>query len=299
MKNKIFTYIALCLLLTVATAMLGACEDWNEPRPLEFETIGPDAQQPDLYARYTQSLREYKKQPHYIVYARLDNAPDVSTSEKDFLRAMPDSLDFVAMARSAQLTAFDREDMRRVQTEKGTRILWYADLNEGNTAVDKAIAGMTSEGFDGISLAFAGAEVPDPDIIEKLTAVAGPRSNIGKVLLFEGNPAVLPEALREAFDYIVLSTSKLTTAYDLKFQIEYARQFAGIPAAKIIITAAPGGKLNDIGMESIIGTAQCVISTGPVAGLGIYQAGNDYYDPLTNYKTIREAIRLLNPSPLN
>ena len=299
MKNYISLHTILCAFLLGASAMLiNACSDWNEPETLKFDTIGPESQNPELYARYTESLKEYKKRPHYLVYARLDNAPKVSVSEKDFLRGMPDSLDYVVLTRPEQITDFDREDMKKVQADMDTRILWYADLFKDKDAINKAVSGMSAEGFDGISLSITRTNVPDATQLEKLFASAGPRSKSGKMLFFEGNPADLPTDLHNAFDYIVLNTSGLATAYDLVFQIDHARQFAGIPSSKLIISAAPEGKLTDIGKESIIGTAGYVVSAGPLAGLGIYNAGNDYYDPQANYKTIRAAIQLLNPSPI-
>lgn len=64
---------------------------------------------------------------HALVYARLDNAPEVSSSEKDFLRALPDSIDLVSMRNAGRLSGFDREDMKLVRTDYGTRVLYYVE----------------------------------------------------------------------------------------------------------------------------------------------------------------------------
>ena len=82
MKNYISLHTLICAFLVGASAALtSACSDWNEPESVDFEIISPQEQNPELYAQYTQSLREYKQRPHYLVYARLDNAPKLSGSE--------------------------------------------------------------------------------------------------------------------------------------------------------------------------------------------------------------------------
>ncbi len=74
-----------------------------------------------------------KQRKHAVVYARLDNAPEVSTGEKDFLRALPDSIDIVTMRNADRLSEYDREDMKLVREDYGTKVLYYIDC----TAKDK------------------------------------------------------------------------------------------------------------------------------------------------------------------
>ena len=78
----------------------------------DSQVNGFKEQNPQEYAAYTQNLRAYKATKHAVVYARLDNAPEVSTGEKDFLRALPDSIDIVTMRNADRLSEYDREDMR-------------------------------------------------------------------------------------------------------------------------------------------------------------------------------------------
>lgn len=52
-----------------------------------------------------------------------------SSSEKDFLRALPDSIDLVSMRNAGRLSGFDREDMKLVRTDYGTRVLYYVDAS--------------------------------------------------------------------------------------------------------------------------------------------------------------------------
>ena len=50
-------------------------------------------------------------------------------------------------------------------------------------------------------------------------------------------------------------------------------------------------------LEPVIAeAAKSVITMGPLAGLGIYNIGDDYYDAYINYKQTKHAIGLLNPA---
>ena len=77
----------LCLLFVFLLMVPVGCDDWTEMEIHDSEINGFKEQNPEQYAAYTQKLRAYKAAKHALVYARLDNAPEVSSSEKDFLRA--------------------------------------------------------------------------------------------------------------------------------------------------------------------------------------------------------------------
>ena len=83
---------ALTLVLSLA-----ACD--NEMETIDRRTVGPEAQDPALYAEYLKALSAYKASDHFLTYARMENAPEVSTSPRDYLHAMPDSLDYIALMR--------------------------------------------------------------------------------------------------------------------------------------------------------------------------------------------------------
>ena len=141
MKYK--SIFKLCLLTTFLSVAAVGCDDWTEMEIHDSQVNGFKEQNPQEYAAYTQNLRAYKATKHAVVYARLDNAPEVSTGEKDFLRALPDSIDLVSMRNAGRLSGFDREDMKLVRTDYGTRVLYYVDASaaEGlNAALSAAIS---------------------------------------------------------------------------------------------------------------------------------------------------------------
>ena len=87
----------VCLLTAFLLTATTSCDDWTEMEIHETDVNGAKEQNPEQYSVYTQNIRAYKATKHAVVYARLDNAPDKATSEKYFLRSLPDSIDIVSM----------------------------------------------------------------------------------------------------------------------------------------------------------------------------------------------------------
>lgn len=105
-RNKLIGLLSLCLL----AATFASCEDWNETEAVKQKVERPEDQNPELWAEYTAALRDYKQSEHFIVYARLFNSPQPGTSEKDFMRCLPDSLDIVSLTNADT----SRSTMRKI-----------------------------------------------------------------------------------------------------------------------------------------------------------------------------------------
>ena len=118
MKNRNIAHYLLALALLVAFGA-SSCSDWTEEEPIKQDIVKPGDQDPEKYAQYLETLRSYKKSDHYLVFARMNNAPEISVSERDFLRSMPDSLDVVSLRYGDRITDYDVEDIPLVQ-KKGT-----------------------------------------------------------------------------------------------------------------------------------------------------------------------------------
>ena len=89
----------------------------------------------------------------------------------------------------------------------------------------------------------------------------------------EGNPLFIAKESHDAITYFVLTTTDAVNTFNIRSQLAYATDYAGIALEKIIITAEPGGKLTD---ENLV--------------------QHDYYDAYINYKQTKHAIGLLNPA---
>ena len=297
-RNKLIGLLSLCLL----AATFASCEDWNETEAVKQKVERPEDQNPELWAEYTAALRDYKQSEHFIVYARLFNSPQPGTSEKDFMRCLPDSLDIVSLTNADNFSKYDAEDMPAMR-EKGTKVLYQVDYagrsgeltdeTKLGAYLDKVIAAVEKNGLDGYS--FTG--IPNAGdaatataaalIVERLSAA----KTEGQLLVFEGNPLFLTEDALSKVDYVVLDTEATENVTDLKMQV--------LNATKLLLAAAAGAPLYDENVEehaAITEMAERVVSLGPLAGLGTYDIYNDYYDLDMNYKLVRNAIQTLNPS---
>lgn len=95
-KNLIFSFLTVVTLTIGAGCLWTSCDDWTETEQVDYGVTTPDGQNPELYARYTQAVRNYKSRKHYAVCVRFDNGHS-GDGEKDFLRSMPDSIDAVIL----------------------------------------------------------------------------------------------------------------------------------------------------------------------------------------------------------
>ena len=296
-RNKLIGLLSLCLL----AATFASCEDWNETEAVKQKVERPEDQNPELWAEYTAALRDY---------ARLFNYPHPGTSEKDFMRCLPDSLDIVSLTNADNFSKYDAEDMPAMR-EKGTKVLYQVDYagrsgeltdeTKLGAYLDKVIAAVEKNGLHGYSftgIPNAGDAAPATAaalIVERLSAA----KTEGQLLVFEGNPLFLTEDALSKVDYVVLDTEATENVTDLKMQVLNATGYAGVPATKLLLAAAAGAPLYDENVEehaAITEMAERVVSLGPLAGLGTYDIYNDYYDLDMNYKLVRNAIQTLNPS---
>lgn len=300
----------LCLSLLSLSCVLVSCDDWTETEGIDKKVERPSDQNPELWAQYTAALREYKKSDHFLTYARLHNSPEVATSEKDFMRCLPDSLDIVSLMNADNFSTHDLEDLF-VMREKGTRVLYQvdyagraaelADAQKLAAYLDRVIAAVKGTRLDGYSFTGiprsgdAATVAAAALIVEKLSAA----KQEGQLLVFEGNPLFVAAGDRAKVDYFVLDTEATTNVTELKMQVRSATGFAAVPEEKLLLAAAAGSPLaveDQTEMAAITEMTARVVSLGPLAGLGLYNIGDDYYDAKLNYPLMRNAIQTLNPS---
>lgn len=268
--------------------LLASC---TEVETIDRTTLKPQQQNPELHARYLAALCDYKQSEHFLTYARMDNAPEVSTSPRDYLHAMPDSLDMIALRRP--LSRFDLQDLPAVQA-KGTKVLAWADCADAATAaaaVRAALEQIAAGGLDGLVLS-CGATPLDGALLTEAATLTG------KTLIFEGDPAAVEASKRELFDLFVLDATGIGNIFALRQEVDYTLDRLGIPASKLLVAAAPTGSMDDTALKAQAAlpiVSRCVMSV-PLAGLAVYDIGKDYYDPSTNYRRTKEAIALLNPA---
>lgn len=317
MKTIIYKPFIYSLLFLAVFLLPVACDDWNEPETVDLDINSAKEQNPELWARYMQTLRTYKQSEHYLSYAHFDNSPEKPVNEGSYLRSLPDSLDIVTLGNSHQISDYDREDILLLQ-EKSIRVLYLidyaahasslADIAALNNWLDKEIA--TAAGFNLDGFAFTGLPMYSGTedelalhkeksrlIVSKLSAAAGQ----DKLLVLEGDPAFIDETDFDKLSYIVLNTAGVTNVTDLKLQVMGILANAGsfFPKDKLLLSAQVGVQVIDEAgtkQEAVTLMTDRVVALGPLGGLGIYAIGSDYYSPTMNYEITRTAIQLMNPS---
>ena len=285
----------VCLLTAFLLTATTSCDDWTEMELHETDVNGAKEQNPEQYAIYTQNLRTYKATKHAVVYTRLDNAPDKATSEKYFLRSLPDSIDIVSMRNADRLTDFDREDMRLVRADYGTKVLYYVDCTMGdklNASITSAAEAVRAGTFDGISLASAAAV--DAATLKSLTDALGQTPCL---LIFEGTPSLLPEAQRSLFSYFVLDISAAADDYDIEMEVRLATGYGKTAPGHLLLAVTPEGSLTDgngVTRPAITGAAHNALNRETsLGGIAIYNVSADYYDADIIYKQTRGGIHAL------
>lgn len=118
MKNVIKIF-AMTLL---GAAALASCSDWTDAEALEYESSMTESKHGEAYYA---NLRAYKAEPnHPKAFAWYSDWTGVGADMRGQLMGMPDSMDFVSMwGNWYGLSEEKKEDLRKVQQIKGTRVL--------------------------------------------------------------------------------------------------------------------------------------------------------------------------------
>ena len=296
------------ILTAITAAAIVSCSDWTQTESIEINYIRPWDKKPELWDKYTSSLREYKSRDHFLFYAVFDNAPKKPTRESDFLRSLPDSLDFVSLANADSLSAYDKEDLQWIES-LGTKVLYRVDLDkkafssesELTAYLDKVIASVTENGLSGYSFTATWklGNTQNDALAAALVSKLDTAREAGQYLVFEGNPQFVPAEYRDKVDYYVLDSESTTNTQDLLFQVLAALDYAEVPTSKLLLGSDMDGTILNEEREKchdVEELARRVISLGPLAGLGITNIASDYYSNSGNYVITRSAIELLNPS---
>lgn len=141
------------LALASAALLLASCSDWTKVESVDLKSRNPWESNPYRWEQYWDVIRTYKQGRHYTTYMRFENSSTKITSEKNFLRCLPDSLDIVSLTNGENFSAADAEDMEWMK-KVGTKVLYQLNLSTGidvATAIEKAIATVKENALDGYS----------------------------------------------------------------------------------------------------------------------------------------------------
>ncbi len=215
--------------------------------------------------------------------------------------------------------AFDADKAQAA--EDGTT--FERDFNEELQGfIGKQVALLDKYPYDGVSVYYNGYsdEALTAEQLAYLTAqqeiifgalTAAKASHPAKTFIMEGMPQnVIDKQSLQMFDYLVIRTENVTSVGDVAHALQRAR-VAGVPDDRFIVTALPltldadaprGLMLDGQGNKTLSAITQIAEWTiVPEAyrktGIGICLINEDYYNAEYDYKYVREAISIMNPSP--
>lgn len=302
MKNYFKIIIA-----ALSAVALASCSEWTETESVGVETVYPWEQEPELWAEYKAAMQAYKAGAHSLVYVRFENSPEGTVNEKGYMRCLPDSLDIVSLTNAENFSAYDAEDMQWMKSV-GTKVLYQIDLVSDETllynssaltaALDKAVSTVLENGMDGFSL--TGAPKDDGGATQSAAAEVVNRlaaAGEGLMIVFEGNPAFIPEGSLDKIDLFALATETIENPYDLRNCVLDAVEH-GVTKDKMLLSADFNGAFYDSDnaeVNVLEAMASQMTSLGPMAGLALYNIEQDYYDYDGNWLTLRSVISRINP----
>lgn len=174
--------------------------------------------------------------------------------------------------------------------------------------------------YDGIVLGYRGKNILYMDEAEKQQYTAYEKAFIGiaedwherkndKMILFEGYPQnLLDKSILEKCSYIIIPSSDAGNESKLTYNMMTANA-EGVPSDRFIVSVdavsldkddTKTGYWADGVTRAVTGAARWVASSHPgytVAGLGIKNVNNDYFNIARVYPCTRDAISTMNPSP--
>ena len=130
MKNK--SKIVAALLFAANLAFI-SCDDWTDVESIDIKQPNIEEQNPELYTKYLENLRQYKESEHKIVYVQFDNTHKGYQSRADHLSDLPDSIDIISLV-SPELISDEVAEMKQIRRDKGTKVIYTISYTELETA---------------------------------------------------------------------------------------------------------------------------------------------------------------------
>lgn len=196
-------------------------------------------------------------------------------------------------------------------------------------AVKTRAAYLTEYGYDGVNIVFSTrnpVSCTEEGLVELKEAQSAFLAPIAEALaacpdalvFFEGTPhyLVCHEDIVADCDYLIIPAESATNGYECTYQLELMMRYGNIPTDRFVLgvttksLADPslkegtfsGTDRNGNAKTAIIGGAEWVATktdNAVKAGLCVDNAQNDYFNLSKVYYSIREAISIMNPSPIN
>lgn len=266
--NKIFIGL---LSLIIMSFSLVSCSDWTDDENVDIKQPTNAA-----YAKYLEKLRAYKETDHKYLYAWFDNSAKSPSSRGQHMADIPDSTDIVALMYPDALADFEIKDMKTLQADKGTKVVYtvsydnikkvYDQMVKDETAKDEnyvapefieymkgKVTGLldisTRYAYDGLIVSYSGQSTVYMTEQEKTTYIANQEAFLGqistwytnnktKLLVFEGSPQFLKnKALLTSCKHIILNTLSVSSSQGLSVKVSEAMD-KDVPTDRFIVATS-------------------------------------------------------------
>lgn len=128
--NNILKTIALSAAVILGAA---ACSKWTEQEPVDFNYLTLEDKNPELYAAYMQSIRDYHATEHQVLIARFDNKASAPAGRADHITCLPDSVDYVVLNNYEIIDENTLKEVEEMRVKKAVPTLISLDY----AALDK------------------------------------------------------------------------------------------------------------------------------------------------------------------
>lgn len=130
MKTIIRNILAVGVLAAAAS-----CSDWTVPENMNFRRPSIEEADPAGYAKYLDTLRNYKASEHHIMIVGMTGNEAHPSSQNSHPMAMPDSADYIIMTVAGKkLNETIAAEISEVKEKKGTEVLLSIDYSKMSEA---------------------------------------------------------------------------------------------------------------------------------------------------------------------
>lgn len=316
-------------------AMLSAAScEWTEPEKLNFRKPTAEESDPDGYAVYLQSLREYKQTDHKVMILTMEGTSAPTSFQWQHPMSMPDSADIICISGAEQLNTTVISEIDEVRQKKGTKSVMMLDfesvMGEWEAIQDEKVASgedpggeddlkafFTSEtshqisicrscGFDGVMVSFEGNTVDDERRMGLETFLAALKewndAEPDALLLVRGTIVNIPDT-----DFLSRCMYHILEGGTNDGLISYkglVSNYLGskAPQDRVVFEVTVPSAENPVqqgssprkAAETVMQLSEPGEATFVACGLCVSNAQDDYYTSNLVYGNIRPAITVMN-----
>ncbi|MDR0892356.1 MAG: glycoside hydrolase family 18 [Mediterranea sp.] len=108
-------------LFALGSLCLASCDDWTDTDSIHVNAPNADGYETP---EYLEALRAYKKTLHPLMIGWFDNSSKNYASMGEHIGQVPDKVDILSLMTPDNLTDTELQEMNRLQSAKGTRVLY-------------------------------------------------------------------------------------------------------------------------------------------------------------------------------